>query len=65
MEEDELLFPEDNEESVPELEELGQGEHPCPEGGHLGRVGQLQTTGKLVEAVKTVEAVEAGETVKS
>ena len=55
MEEDELLLPKDNEESVPELEELGQGEHPCPEGGHLGRVGQLETTGKLVEAVKLLK----------
>jgi len=33
VKEDEFLFPEDNEGGVPELEQLGQGEQPGPEGG--------------------------------
>ena len=36
MEEDEVLFPEDDEDGVPQLWQLGQGEQPRPEGGHLG-----------------------------
>ena len=40
MKEDEFLFPEDNEGGVPELEQLGQGEQPGPEGGDLGIEGK-------------------------
>ena len=36
MEEDKVLFPEDDEDGVPQLWQLGQGEQPRPEGGHLG-----------------------------
>ena len=40
VKEDEFLFPEDNEGGVPELEQLGQGEQPGPEGGDLGIEGK-------------------------
>ena len=35
MEEDEFLFPEDDEGGVSELDQLWQGEQPGPEGRHL------------------------------
>ena len=42
VKEDEFLFPEDNEGGVPELEQLGQGEQPGPEGGDLGIEGKAE-----------------------
>ena len=55
MEEDEVLFPEDDEDGVPQLWQLGQGEQPRPEGGHLGdfgsRVGMLRHTTLLCSAL--------------
>ena len=39
MKEDEFLFPEDDEGGVPELNQLGPGEQPGPEGWHLDILG--------------------------
>ena len=39
VEKDEILLPEYDEGRVPELDDLGQGEHPGPECHHLCRGG--------------------------